>query len=69
MYLIEIGESGTFRRASADEVSGINTHREHFPKCNGSQIRDYADRTTVAMNRRLRCVDDGVWLTVPTPLF
>ena len=69
MYLIEVDQSRTFRPATADEVKGIDRHRDDYPGCDGSQIRDDGSYTTARMNKRLRCVDCRKWVVLPTPLF
>ena len=60
MYMIEIRITGTFRPATDDEAAGIDAHREDYPRCDGSQIRDDEDRTVPTSRPYFWCKDDEV---------
>jgi hypothetical protein len=64
MYLVEIGESGRLRQATADEVRGILQHLVDYPRCDGTQIRDDADQTMWRLDPLLRCTDCRVKVKV-----
>lgn len=56
MFLIEIGESSNYRPARVPEDEAIREHIQEYPKCNGSEIRDYGDKTLLILTPRLRCM-------------
>ncbi len=64
MFLIEIGESGNYRNARVPEDRAIRKHIQEYPKCNGSEMRDYGDQTLWLITPRLRCMYCRVNVTV-----